>query len=114
MSPEAAVPWGNGNVTVSCLVCVEPLPPGRKSRRYCSDACRQAAWRRRHEDSREPPALQPREPRRPVSVYICPKCETRYLGEQYCPDCHDFCEGAGVGGYCPCCDQPVGYRELAR
>jgi len=34
-------------------------------------------------------------------VYICPICQTRYLGQQYCPDCHTFCEGAGPGGCCP-------------
>ncbi|MDA8395013.1 MAG: hypothetical protein M0T72_07195 [Candidatus Dormibacteraeota bacterium] len=49
-----------------------------------------------------------------MSVYVCPECEARYLGEQYCPDCNTFCQTAGVGGRCPCCDEPVAYDELVR
>lgn len=36
------------NVT-TCQLCRRPLPPGSSPRaRYCSGACRTAAWRRRH------------------------------------------------------------------
>lgn len=114
MSPKAASPSRNGTVTVGCRVCEAPLPPGRGSRLYCSEACRQAAWRRRHTATLQPPKLAPKQPRRPVSVYICPDCEARYLGEQYCADCHRFCRAAGVGGYCPCCGEPVAYDELSQ
>jgi predicted nucleic acid-binding Zn ribbon protein len=108
-----ASPSRNGGVTVACAACGEPMAPSAR-RRFCSEACRQSAWRRRHAAPLQPPALPPQEPRRPVSVYICPECETRYLGEQWCPDCHRFCRGAGVGGHCPCCDEPVAYDELVR
>ncbi len=40
-------PSRNGTVTASCGVCGAPLPTG-KQRLWCSDACRQSAWRRRH------------------------------------------------------------------
>ena len=114
MSLTLATPPSNGNVTVSCLVCGAALPTGRQSRRYCSESCRQAAWRRRHATSLEPPSLPEKQLRRPASVYICPDCGARYLGEQYCQECHTFCQGAGVGGFCPCCDEPVAYQELTR
>jgi hypothetical protein len=114
MSPEAATPLSSGSVTASCPVCTRPLPPGRRSRLYCSEACRQAAWRRRHAATLQPPALASKQPRRPVSVYICPECEARYLGEQYGADCHVFCRTAGIGADCPFCGEPVGYDELVR
>ena len=50
--------------------------------------------------------LPPRSPR-PATVYECPSCETRYLGEQRCPDCGIFCRRVGPGGPCPHCDEPV-------
>ena len=114
MSPKADTTLHNGTVTAKCPVCAAPLPSGRRSRLYCSEACRQAAWRLRHGPNLQPPVLAPKQPRRPVSVYICPDCDARYLGEQYCADCHVFCRSAGVGGYCPCCDEPVAYHELTQ
>jgi hypothetical protein len=41
-------PLGNGSVTGRCVVCDDPVPAGRP-RVTCSDACRQALWRRRHQ-----------------------------------------------------------------
>ena len=46
-------------------------------------------------------------------IYECPECEARYLSERRCPDCHLFCRRAGIGGYCPHCDEPVTLTELA-
>lgn len=110
---DAASPWRNDGVTVVCRACGVTLAPSGR-REFCSDACRQAAWRRRHAAPLQPPGLPAKAPRRPVSVYVCPECEARYLGEQYCPDCNTFCQTAGVGGRCPCCDEPVAYDELVR
>jgi hypothetical protein len=45
-------------------------------------------------------------------VYECPECETRYLGERRCPDCHLFTRRAGAGGSCPHCDEPVTIADL--
>jgi len=83
------------------------VPAGR--RRFCSDACRQAAWRRR-----QPTALPPipdRSPR-PTTVYVCPDCDARFLGEQRCPDCNTFARRLGPGGPCPHCDEPVAVSDL--
>lgn len=99
----------NDGITIACPICRRAVPRvGR--RRFCSDACRQAAWR-----ARQPaPPLLPvthRSPR-PVTIYECPSCETRFLGEQYCPDCHTFCRRVGPGGACPHCSEPVAISDL--
>lgn len=46
------------------------------------------------------------------TVYECPECETRYLGEQRCAECNRFCRVAGLGGACPDCEQPVLLSDL--
>lgn len=101
-------PSRNVGVTISCAVCGrEVRPVGR--RRFCSDACRQAAWRRRHPTPG--PEVPPRPPRSAV-VYECPACLTRYLGAQYCAECQRFCRRVGPGGLCPHCDEPVAVADL--
>lgn len=100
----------------ACPVCQAPLTSARA--RYCSDACKQRAYRRRQTgdaivdltaltaDLRSRRALVVR------TVYECPSCETRLLGQQRCPDCHVFCRRLGLGGPCPHCDDPVTLAEL--
>jgi len=44
--------------------------------------------------------------------YQCPHCETRYLGEQRCPDCNTWCQRLGPGGPCPHCDELVAVSDL--
>ena len=99
----------NDGLTIACLVCQRTVPRvGR--RRFCSDACRQAAWRARQP---VPPVLPvTRRAPRPTTIYECPTCETRVLGEQYCPDCHTFCRRVGPGGACPHCFEPVAVSDL--
>ncbi len=106
-------PSRNDGITIAraiCSVCGSPFhPTGR--RRYCSDACRQAAWRHRHlgpKDELPPPNGVPRS----GTVYECPSCGSRYLGEQRCPDCHIFCRRVGPGGRCPHCDEVVAVADL--
>ncbi|HEV8652154.1 MAG TPA: hypothetical protein VG276_22870 [Actinomycetes bacterium] len=105
------IPSRNGTVTAACGVCGGPLPPGRV-RRWCSDACRQAAWRRRHTPSPTSPELPATRSRRTSTVYECPDCQTRLLGTQRCQDCGTFMRRLGPGGHCPCCDEPVTINEL--
>ena len=95
-----------------CAVCGGAFPAGR-ARRWCSDACRQAAYRARHAAPVTAPTIPARAPRRPRTVYACPSCETRLLGVQRCPDCATFMTRVGPGGICPCCSEPVAYEELA-
>jgi len=46
------------------------------------------------------------------TVYECPECEQRLLGEQRCEDCNRFCRSLGPGGECPCCSEPVVISDL--
>jgi hypothetical protein len=108
------VPSRNGYVTAgTCQHCAQPLPTAR-SRTTCSDACRQALWRRRHQPEHvRPDALPIGAPRRPVTVYECASCGLRQLGDQYCHECNTFMHTIGVGGTCPHCNEPVAHTELA-
>jgi hypothetical protein len=77
MQPEIGS-RNDGGTTTAGVVCGRVFRRvGRQ--RFCSTACRQTAWRRRHPTSL--PSIPPRSPR-PSTVYECPACETRYLGEQ--------------------------------
>jgi hypothetical protein len=105
--PDA--PSRNDDRTIACPVCSHGFQPSGR-RRFCSDSCRQAAWRARRPVTPVAP-IPPRSPR-PVTVYECPACETRSLGEQRCPDCHLFCRRVGPGGACPHCDEPVALVDL--
>lgn len=105
------MPSRNGYVTAACPVCSGPVPAGR-ARRTCSDACRQKAWRLRHQPRSTPPILTAGQPRKTHTVYECPECEARQLGSQFCEDCHTFMRRLGTGGLSPCCGEPVTFDEL--
>ena len=75
-------------------------------RRFCSAACRQANYRAQ----RQTPAPPPRHCT--TSVYECPVCSQRYLGEQRCTDCNVFCRRLGAGGECPHCGDPVTITDI--
>jgi hypothetical protein len=110
---EAARPSRDDGVTMRCGVCAlcgRPFPPAGR-RRYCSPACRQAAWRRRHPSPLPPPPHAPRSVAA-ATVYECPACGTRYLGQQRCPECNVFCRRVGPGGACPHCEEPVALADL--
>lgn len=97
-----------GVTATGCQACGRPLRDGRSDRRYCSPACRQAAHRRRQAQprplaARTPPAQ---------TIYECPACGTRQLGEQRCDDCGVFSRRIGPGGPCPHCDEPVALADL--
>ena len=101
-------PLRNVSVTIPCPVCTRPFTPvGRQQ--VCSAACRKAAWRRRHAT---PAPSIPARASRATTIYECPSCEARYLGEQRCPDCGIFCRTVGPGGPCPYCDEPVALADL--
>lgn len=86
----------------TCPACGRPFHrTGR--RRYCSDGCRQAAWRRRTAASMPSAAVTlPRRSSRHATIYQCGDCDTRYLGEQWCPDCNRPCRRLAPGGQCDC------------
>ena len=94
-----------------CLGCGAALPSAH-ARAYCSRACQQRAFRLRHQ--RSLPDLQrlrqELQRRRAVvlhTVYECPSCAERLVGERRCPECHLFSRAIGLGGHCPECATPV-------
>ena len=101
-------PLRNDSVTIACPRCGRAFAPvGRQ--RFCSAACRQAVWRQRQPTPLPP--LPTRTPR-PATIYECPSCGTRYLGDQRCPECQQFCRRIGPGGPCPHCAEPVALADL--
>lgn len=117
----ATVPDGRDATGIAerpaCAVCGLGLPSARA--RYCSDACRQRAYRLRQagpalaDDQRALAAeLRHRGQLAAQRVYECPDCAQRFLGERRCPDCNRFCRGLGLGGHCPHCDDLVLVSEL--
>jgi hypothetical protein len=95
----------------TCPRCQRGFTPvGR--RRFCSDACRQATWRARHPENLVTAIVLPPRTPRSATIYECPSCQTRSLGEQRCPDCNTFSRRVGPGGLCPSCDEPVAVTDL--
>lgn len=101
----------NDNSGVPCPVCGIRFTPIRRQA-YCTPACRQAAWRARHPATAPAVTLPPRTPRRDYTVYTCPDCDTRRLGQQWCPDCNRPALRVDLGGLCPHCDEPVAISDL--
>ena len=99
-----------------CLLCWTGLPSARA--RFCSAACKQRAFRLRQGDASGPDptlvaaALKRRGQRRAHTLYECPACGERSLGQQRCPECHRFGRAVGLGGLCPHCDEPILAAEL--
>lgn len=106
MDPSS--PLRDDSVTIACARCGQPFVPSGR-RRFCSAACRQALWRQRQPIPR--PSIPVRAPQL-MTVYECPSCDARFLGEQRCADCGVFCRRVGPGGSCPHCDEPVALTDL--
>jgi hypothetical protein len=102
---------GSRDGGTGCLVCGAPFPSAH-ARYYCSRACQQRAFRLRHQSS-QPDLLRLRQElqrRRVVvahTVYECPSCGERLVGERRCPTCNLFSRAIGLGGRCPDCDTPL-------
>ncbi|MGI8792016.1 MAG: hypothetical protein ACR2H3_02380 [Acidimicrobiales bacterium] len=91
--------------TTGCAMCSRQFRRlGRQ--RFCSTVCRQTAWRRQRSAPAEPVVAKS------DTVYECPECDTRYLGEQRCPDCNTWARRIGPGGSCPCCDEPIAIADI--
>jgi hypothetical protein len=99
--------------TKTCPVCQDRFAPAGRQR-YCGERCRKAAFRRRHQDQPGPVTVPAARPRREGTVYECPDCGERLLGEQRCPDCATFARRVGPGGPCPHCSEPVALADLTQ
>jgi hypothetical protein len=110
--PQSAVSLRDGSATRACPVCQHPFRVVGRGQ-YCSDGCRKKAWRLRHQTTAAPVVVPaPGVPRRSLTVYACPTCDTRALGVQRCEECGAFMTRVGVGGECPACCEPVAVCEL--
>lgn len=98
-------------VTMACPVCGDPFIPGGR-RRFCTDACRSAAHRRRRAADRPLVVVPARRSRVALTAYGCDACGARAVGEQRCADCSTFMRRLGAGGACPCCDEVITVAEL--
>jgi hypothetical protein len=96
---------------MACPICQRSFAPSGR-RRFCSDACRSIAYRRRRDAGRPAVVVPAARPRRPITVYECDGCGGRALGEQRCEPCGIFMRRVGIGGCCPACDEPVAVSEL--
>lgn len=101
----------NDNEAIACPVCATAFTPIRRQR-YCTPACRQAAWRARRPTPPPSTVVPSRTHRRDNTVYQCPACDTRQLGQQWCHDCQRPCTRVDLGGLCPHCDEPVAISDI--
>ena len=100
----------------ACPMCGSPLTSPRA--RFCSAACKQLAYRLRHlpaavtdlTELRQD--LQHRRVLTTHTVYECPSCGDRLVGERRCSACGLFCRSVGLGGHCPDCDAPIVFTEV--
>jgi hypothetical protein len=99
-----------------CLLCGTPV--GTPRAYYCSPGCKQRAYRLRQATpaaealAARAAALKRRRRLAAQTIYECPVCEERYLGERRCADCNRFCRALGLGGRCPDCDAPILLSDL--
>lgn len=110
-TPGPQTPSCHDAVTITCPICQHSFTPAGRQK-FCSDACRAAAYRRRRDATRPVAGIPQRRPRRPVTVYECDSCANRAVGEQRCADCATFMRKVGLGGECPHCAEPVAVTEL--
>ena len=110
--PEPSASLRDDDATKLCPVCRLPFSVVGRGQ-YCGDSCRKKAWRLRHRTTAVPVVVPaPGVPRRSLTVYACPDCDTRALGVQRCEDCGSFMTRVGLGGECPACSEPVAVSEL--
>jgi len=99
-----------------CPVC-GGTPPSRRSV-YCKTACKQLAYRLRHQRlaTVDPVVLGKQLQRQRLlvahTVYECSSCGERFLGERRCPDCNLYARSVGLGGSCPDCETIILLADL--
>lgn len=104
-------PSRHDGVTMACPVCGDAFTPAGR-RRFCSDACRAAAFRRRRGTDRPALVVPAGASRVPIAIYECDACGERSVGRQRCDGCSTFMRRVGIGGACPGCDEAITIAEL--
>lgn len=100
-----------------CPVCTDTFPiDGRGV--YCTPRCRQRAFRFRHRRANRPSVTdieaRLRQEHRLIAqtVYECPSCQERFLGERRCSECNLWCRKVGLGGQCSSCEDVLTVSDL--
>ncbi len=104
-------------VSRACPVCGDTP---RSSRSIYSEkpACKQRAYRLRQQPQAavDPAVLRKQLQRQRLlvahTVYECPRCSERSLGERRCSDCNLYGRSVGIGGTCPDCDAVILLADL--
>jgi hypothetical protein len=101
----------------TCPVCERTLPlQGRGT--YCGPACRQRAFRLRHRQATRPTldTLTQRLRREQLliaqTVYECPSCSERFVGDRRCGECNRMCRKVGLGSECGGCGEIITITDL--
>jgi hypothetical protein len=85
---------------------------------YCGPTCRQRAFRLRRRQANRPTLTHLtdtlRRERRLTAqtIYECPSCHERFLGERRCDDCNLMCRKLDLGGRCANCDELLTIADL--
>ena len=106
-----------GTTARRCILCRTSFQGAGRSR-YCSRGCQQRAYRLRQMPTQ--PALltawaaqlHERQVLLDQTIYECPRCGQRLVGQRRCPDCNLMARKLGLGGNCPHCDEPLLLLEL--
>jgi hypothetical protein len=100
-----------GGEALTCPGCQHLFSPvGRQ--KHCCEACRVAVYRR-NQQATQVPLIAPRtQTRQPIAVYACDRCGARAIGERRCEVCRSVMRRVGLGGRCPCCNEPIAVDEL--
>ena len=99
-TPPDPTPSRDDDGTTPCPVCHQSFAPvGRQT--YCSTACRKTAFRRRHQQPGPVVTIPKVRRRRDITIYECPDCGDRLLGEQRCEGCRTFARRIGIGRRMP-------------
>ena len=101
----------------TCPMCGRSFPiQGRGI--YCGPTCRQRAFRLRRRHTLGPTLTnltdRLRQERRLIAqtVYECPSCTERFLGQRRCADCNVWCRKIGLGGECSGCAEILTLTDL--
>jgi ribosomal protein L32 len=103
-------------VARACPVCGGTPPSSRSV--YCKPACKQLAYRLRHQPlaNVDPVILRKQLQRKRLlvahTIYECSSCGERFLGERRCPDCHLYGRSVGLAGSCPDCETIILLADL--
>lgn len=110
MSAPPQIPCVTAGVTDRpACACGQPILTARADAQHCPARCPQRAYRARRVQTTV--GATTRTPRA-QTIYECPTCSERRLGEQRCEDCGAFSRRIGPGGACPHCDEPVLVTDL--